>query len=59
MSSLLSSEELLGVHEAVQIYSRSKLVIPLRLLHVNNLKYQLPRDVSVYGLTLHSQTLYR
>ncbi|XP_039987887.1 phosphatidylinositol 4-phosphate 3-kinase C2 domain-containing subunit gamma isoform X2 [Xiphias gladius] len=40
----LRNEELLGMHETIQIYRKFKLEVPLRLLHVNNLKYRLARD---------------
>uniref|UniRef100_A0A3Q1EU31 Phosphatidylinositol-4-phosphate 3-kinase catalytic subunit type 2 gamma n=1 Tax=Acanthochromis polyacanthus TaxID=80966 RepID=A0A3Q1EU31_9TELE len=40
----LRNEEMLGMHETIQIYSKFKLVVPLRLLHVNNLKHRLIRD---------------
>lgn len=40
----LRNEELLGMHETIQIYSKFKLVVPVRLLHVNNLKHGLARD---------------
>ncbi|KAK2842453.1 hypothetical protein Q5P01_012653 [Channa striata] len=40
----LHNEELLGVHETIQIYYKFKLVVPLRLLCVNNLKRRLARD---------------
>ncbi|KAM7396919.1 hypothetical protein PAMP_019924 [Pampus punctatissimus] len=41
----LRNEELLGMHETIQIYCKFNLVVPLRLLHVNNLKHRLARDV--------------
>ncbi|XP_067358027.1 phosphatidylinositol 3-kinase C2 domain-containing subunit gamma isoform X2 [Channa argus] len=40
----LHNEELLGVHETIQIYYKFKLVVPLRLLRVDNLKRHLARD---------------
>nr|XP_040019547.1 phosphatidylinositol 4-phosphate 3-kinase C2 domain-containing subunit gamma isoform X2 [Gasterosteus aculeatus aculeatus] len=40
----LENEELLGMHEKVQISSKLKLVVPLRLLHVDNLRHRLCRD---------------
>ncbi|XP_078113391.1 phosphatidylinositol 3-kinase C2 domain-containing subunit gamma [Sander vitreus] len=40
----LQNEELLGMHETIQIYYKFKLVVPLRLLHMNNLKHRLGRD---------------
>ncbi|XP_031725847.1 phosphatidylinositol 4-phosphate 3-kinase C2 domain-containing subunit gamma [Anarrhichthys ocellatus] len=40
----LQNEELLGMHETIQISCRLKLVVPLRLLHVNDLKHRLCRD---------------
>ena len=50
----LFSEELLGTHGTIQLYYKFKLVVPLRLLHVNNLKYSLARDVSQFKLLLCS-----
>lgn len=55
----LLSEELLGVHETIQIYYKFKLVVPLRLLHVNNLKHRLVRNVSQFKLLLCSHLQYR
>ncbi|KAF3855011.1 hypothetical protein F7725_023066 [Dissostichus mawsoni] len=40
----LHNEELLGMHESIQIYSKLQLEVPLRLLHVNNLRNRLCRD---------------
>ncbi|XP_026221877.1 phosphatidylinositol 4-phosphate 3-kinase C2 domain-containing subunit gamma [Anabas testudineus] len=40
----LQNEELLGMYEKIQIYFKLKLVVPLRLLHVNSLKHSLARD---------------
>ncbi|XP_054475928.1 phosphatidylinositol 3-kinase C2 domain-containing subunit gamma [Anoplopoma fimbria] len=40
----LHNEELLGMHETIQIYYKFKLVVPLRLLHLNNIKHRLCRD---------------
>ncbi|XP_034060859.1 phosphatidylinositol 4-phosphate 3-kinase C2 domain-containing subunit gamma isoform X1 [Gymnodraco acuticeps] len=40
----LHNEELLGMHESIQIYSKLQLEVPLRLLHVNNLRHRLCRD---------------
>ncbi|KAF7224184.1 phosphatidylinositol 3-kinase C2 domain-containing subunit gamma isoform X2 [Nothobranchius furzeri] len=40
----LRSEELIGMHEMVQIYYKSKSVVNLRLIHKNNLKRHLARD---------------
>ncbi|XP_029909790.1 phosphatidylinositol 4-phosphate 3-kinase C2 domain-containing subunit gamma isoform X2 [Myripristis murdjan] len=40
----LQNEELLGMHESIQIYHKFNLVVPLRLLHVKILKRQLSRD---------------
>uniref|UniRef100_UPI003AAED8B4 phosphatidylinositol 3-kinase C2 domain-containing subunit gamma isoform X2 n=1 Tax=Centroberyx gerrardi TaxID=166262 RepID=UPI003AAED8B4 len=40
----LRNEELLGMHESIQIYHKFNLKVPLRLLHVNNLKHRLARD---------------
>ncbi|XP_035013869.2 phosphatidylinositol 3-kinase C2 domain-containing subunit gamma [Hippoglossus stenolepis] len=40
----LRNEELLGMHDTIQIYYKLKLEVPLRLLHVNNLKHSLSRD---------------
>ncbi|KAM4734048.1 phosphatidylinositol 3-kinase C2 domain-containing subunit gamma [Anableps anableps] len=42
----LRNEELFGLHERVQMYSKSKMVIDLRLVRVNNLKRHLARDAS-------------
>ncbi len=53
------SEELLGLHETIQIYYKFKLVVPLRLLHVNNLKHHLARNVSQFKLLLCSHLQYR
>ncbi|XP_074488623.1 phosphatidylinositol 3-kinase C2 domain-containing subunit gamma [Sebastes fasciatus] len=41
----LQNDELLGMHETIQIYYVLKRVIPLRLLHKNNLRHRLCRDV--------------
>ncbi|XP_042352167.1 phosphatidylinositol 4-phosphate 3-kinase C2 domain-containing subunit gamma isoform X2 [Plectropomus leopardus] len=41
----LHNEELLGMHEVIQIYCQFKQVVPLRLLHTDNLKHSLARDV--------------
>ncbi|KAI3371183.1 hypothetical protein L3Q82_023811 [Scortum barcoo] len=41
----LRNEELLGVHETVQLYYKFERVVLLRLLHVNNLKHRLVRNV--------------
>lgn len=49
----LCSEELLGLHETIQIYSKLKVDVPLRLLHVNSLKHSLARDVSDFTLLLY------
>ncbi|KAM8891306.1 phosphatidylinositol 3-kinase C2 domain-containing subunit gamma [Spinachia spinachia] len=40
----LHNDELLGMHEKVQISYKLKLVVPLRLLHVDNLRHRLCRD---------------
>ncbi|XP_019933710.2 phosphatidylinositol 3-kinase C2 domain-containing subunit gamma isoform X1 [Paralichthys olivaceus] len=40
----LQNEELLGMHNTIQIYYKLKLDVPLRLLHVNTLKHRLSRD---------------
>lgn len=40
----LKNEELLGMHEIIQIYHKFNLEVPLRLLHVKNLKHRLARD---------------
>ncbi|KAM3870537.1 phosphatidylinositol 3-kinase C2 domain-containing subunit gamma [Diretmus argenteus] len=40
----LQNEELLGMHESIQIYHKFNLEVPVRLLHVNDLKHQLTRD---------------
>ncbi|XP_033491268.1 phosphatidylinositol 3-kinase C2 domain-containing subunit gamma [Epinephelus lanceolatus] len=41
----LHNEELLGMHEIIQIYYKFERVVPLRLLHTNNRKHSLSRDV--------------
>ncbi|XP_073328066.1 phosphatidylinositol 3-kinase C2 domain-containing subunit gamma [Pagrus major] len=41
----LRNEELLGLHETIQIYYKSEQEVPLRLLNMNNLKHRLTRDV--------------
>ncbi|XP_056138310.1 phosphatidylinositol 3-kinase C2 domain-containing subunit gamma [Lampris incognitus] len=41
----LRNEELLGVHESIQIYHKFNLEVPLRLLRVNQLQYRLARHV--------------
>ncbi|XP_070686958.1 phosphatidylinositol 3-kinase C2 domain-containing subunit gamma [Pempheris klunzingeri] len=40
----LQNEELLGMHETIQMYYKFKLVVPLRLLHLNSLTHRLVRD---------------
>ncbi|XP_038562729.1 phosphatidylinositol 4-phosphate 3-kinase C2 domain-containing subunit gamma isoform X1 [Micropterus salmoides] len=40
----LKNEELLGMHETIQIYYKLNLVVPLRLLQVNKLKHRLARN---------------
>uniref|UniRef100_UPI0037E89608 phosphatidylinositol 3-kinase C2 domain-containing subunit gamma n=1 Tax=Semicossyphus pulcher TaxID=241346 RepID=UPI0037E89608 len=40
----LQNDELLGMHEIIQTSYKLKLEVPLRLLHLNTLKYRLPRD---------------
>ncbi|CAG5957825.1 unnamed protein product [Menidia menidia] len=40
----LRNDELLGMHEVVQLYSKLKLVMQLRLIHLNNLNPPLARD---------------
>ncbi|XP_035521739.1 phosphatidylinositol 4-phosphate 3-kinase C2 domain-containing subunit gamma [Morone saxatilis] len=40
----LQNEALLGMHETIQKYIKFKLKVPLRLLHLNNLKHRLARD---------------
>lgn len=40
----LQNEELLGNHEIIQIHYKFGLAVPLRLLHLNNLKHRLARD---------------
>ncbi|XP_012735853.2 phosphatidylinositol 4-phosphate 3-kinase C2 domain-containing subunit gamma [Fundulus heteroclitus] len=40
----LRNEELLGLHERVQMYYKSKTVIHLRLVRTNNVKRQLARE---------------
>ncbi|XP_018521847.1 phosphatidylinositol 3-kinase C2 domain-containing subunit gamma isoform X3 [Lates calcarifer] len=42
----LRNEELLGMHETIQIYYKYNLVVPLRLLHMNSLKHLLVRDAA-------------
>ncbi|KAM3610103.1 uncharacterized protein V6R79_025411 [Siganus canaliculatus] len=41
----LHKDELLGMHEAIQMSWKFKLTVPLRLLSRNNLKHRLARDV--------------
>lgn len=55
----LLSDELLGMHETIQIYCKFNLVVPLRLLQVNHLKHRLARDVSQFKLLLCSHLQYR
>ncbi|XP_051237349.1 phosphatidylinositol 3-kinase C2 domain-containing subunit gamma [Dicentrarchus labrax] len=40
----LQNEALLGMHETIQKYIKFKLKVPLRLLHLNNVKHRLVRD---------------
>ncbi|XP_068169428.1 phosphatidylinositol 3-kinase C2 domain-containing subunit gamma [Antennarius striatus] len=40
----LQNEELLGMHESIQMYCKFELAVPLRLLCVNDLKHRLVRD---------------
>ncbi|KAL6106530.1 pik3c2g [Pungitius sinensis] len=40
----LQNDELLGMHEKVQISYKLKLVVPLRLLHADDLRHRLCRD---------------
>ncbi|KAK5611709.1 hypothetical protein CRENBAI_011814 [Crenichthys baileyi] len=40
----LRNEDLFGLHERVQMYYKSKMVINLRLVHVNQMKRHLARD---------------
>ncbi|XP_070763460.1 phosphatidylinositol 3-kinase C2 domain-containing subunit gamma [Enoplosus armatus] len=40
----LQNEELLGMHETIQIYYKLNRAVPLRLLRVNNLKHRLARN---------------
>ncbi|XP_030588255.1 phosphatidylinositol 4-phosphate 3-kinase C2 domain-containing subunit gamma isoform X2 [Archocentrus centrarchus] len=53
------NEELLGMHETIQIYYKLNLEVPVRLVHVNNIKRGLARD-AVDGSTacqvFHFQT---
>lgn len=47
------------MHETIQIYYKFKLVVPLRLVHLNNLKHRLARDVSHFKFLLCSHLQYR
>ncbi|KAM9352333.1 phosphatidylinositol 3-kinase C2 domain-containing subunit gamma [Symphorus nematophorus] len=40
----LQNEELLGVHETIQMCCKFKLTVSLRLLHINSLKHRLTRN---------------
>ncbi|KAJ0069215.1 hypothetical protein NL108_003124, partial [Boleophthalmus pectinirostris] len=40
----LHNEELLGMHETIQIYGRFNYIVPLRLLHINDFRHCLARD---------------
>lgn len=40
------SEELLGMHETIQIYYKLNLEVPVRLVNINSIKRGLARDVS-------------
>lgn len=44
------SEELLGLHETIQIYYKIEQEVPVRLLNTNSLKHRLTRDVSLFKL---------
>lgn len=55
----LLSEELLGMHETIQMCYKFKLAVPLRLLNFNSLKHRLIRDVSRLKLLLCFHTEYR
>lgn len=41
----LHNEELLGMHETIQNYSKFNCIVPLRLLHTNDFRRCLARDV--------------
>ncbi|XP_036963200.1 phosphatidylinositol 4-phosphate 3-kinase C2 domain-containing subunit gamma [Acanthopagrus latus] len=41
----LRNEELLGLHETIQIYYKFEQEVPVRLLNTNNLRHLLTRDV--------------
>ncbi|KAF7663980.1 hypothetical protein LDENG_00192830 [Lucifuga dentata] len=40
----LQNDELLGMHESIQLYHKFNLEVPVRLLHVSNIRHQLARD---------------
>eukprot|EP00064_Thunnus_orientalis_P007363 superscaffoldBa00000813_g7383 len=52
----LHNEELLGMHETIQIYCKFNLVVPLRLLNVNDLKHRMARDVRTILLSMSTLT---
>lgn len=47
------------MHEAIQTYCEFNLVLPVRLLDMNNLKRDLARDVSRFKLRLRSHLRWR
>lgn len=51
------SEELLGMHETIQIYYKLNLEVPVRLVDINSIKRGLARDVS--GSRSFSVSSYR
>lgn len=55
----INSEELLGKHETIQICCKFNLEVSLRLLHTNNLRHLMARDVSQLKLLLCFHLQYR
>nr|XP_029138079.1 phosphatidylinositol 4-phosphate 3-kinase C2 domain-containing subunit gamma [Labrus bergylta] len=55
----LQNEELLGMHEIIQTSYMLKLEVPVRLLHLNNLKHCLPRDEEDDRTPCHLHPLLR